>query len=66
MIYKYLIFIIKKNSKKTNYPKFLNPNDDNDILVKKSNFYFSKKTKEMFPIIDGIIIYNKNEIFINH
>ena len=57
------IFILEKNSNKSNKFNFLNPKDNNDILKNRTNFYYSKKTGQIFPIIDGIIIFNKNEIY---
>jgi ubiquinone/menaquinone biosynthesis C-methylase UbiE len=57
------IFILEKNSNKSNKFNFLNPKDSNDILKKKLNFFYSKKTGQMFPIVDDIIIFNKNEIY---
>lgn len=56
-------FILEKNSNKSNKFNFLNPKDSNDMLKKKLNFFYSKKTGQIFPIVDGIIIFNKNEIY---
>ena len=57
------IFILEKNSNKNNNFNFLNPKDNNDILKKKLNFYYSQKTGEVFPILDDIVIFNKNEVY---
>ena len=58
------LFIIEKKIKNKNMPKFLNPNDNSEILKKNSKFYFSGKTGELFPIIENIIIFDKKEIFV--
>jgi hypothetical protein len=57
------IFILEKNSKKSNKFNFLNPEYNNDILKKKLNFYYSEKTGQIFPIVDDIVIFNKNEVY---
>ncbi len=57
------IFILEKNSKKSNKFNFLNPNDNSDILKKNFNFYYSQKTGQIFPIVDDIVIFNKDEIY---
>jgi ubiquinone/menaquinone biosynthesis C-methylase UbiE len=57
------IYILEKNSNKSNKFNFLNPKDDKDILKNKTNFYYSKKTGEIFPIIDGVVMFNKREIY---
>ena len=57
------IFILEKNSNKSNKFNFLNPKDSNDILKKKLNFYYSEKTGQIFPIVDDIVIFNKNEVY---
>lgn len=57
------VFILNKNSNKRNKFNFLNPKDSKDILKKNTNFYYSKKTGQIFPIIDGILILNKNEVY---
>ena len=57
------IFILEKNSKKINKFNFLNPEYNNDILKKKLNFYYSEKTGQIFPIVDDIVIFNKNEVY---
>ena len=56
------IYILEKNSNKTNKFNFLNPENNNDILKKKLNFYYSEKTGQIFPIVDDIVIFNKNEV----
>jgi len=53
------VFIIEKNTKKNSKLNFLNPNDKNDILKKKKNFYYSQKHDEKFLIRDDIVIFNK-------
>ena len=57
------IFILEKNSNKNNKFNFLNPKNNNDILKKKFDFYYSEKTGQIFPTIDNIVVFNKNEIF---
>jgi len=57
------IFILEKNSNKNNKFNFLNPKNNNDILKKKLNFYYSQKTGQIFPIVDDIVIFNKNEVY---
>lgn len=57
------IFILEKNSNKNIKFNFLNPKDNKDILKKKLDFYYSKKTGKIFPIVEDILIYNKNEIY---
>ena len=57
------IYILEKNSNKSNKFNFLNPENNNDILKKKLNFYYSEKTGQMFPIVDDIVIFNKNEVY---
>ena len=57
------IFILEKNSKKSNKFNFLNPEYNNDILKKKLNFYYAEKTGQIFPIVDDIVIFNKNEVY---
>jgi ubiquinone/menaquinone biosynthesis C-methylase UbiE len=57
------IFILEKNSNKSNKFNFLNPENNNDILKRKLNFYYSEKTGQIFPIIDDIVIFNKNEVY---
>ena len=59
------LFIVSKNSKKKNKLNFLNPNNNKDVLKNNSNFCFSENTGELFPKINDIVIFNKNEIFIN-
>ena len=56
------IFIIEKNSYKSKKFNFLNPADKNDVLEKKLNYFYSKKTGQIFPIVDDIIIFNKKEL----
>ena len=51
------IFVLEKNSNKSNKFNFINPKDPNDILKKKKNFFYSKKTGQTFPIINDIIIF---------
>ena len=53
------IFVLEKNSNKSNKFNFLNPKDSNDILKKRKNFFYSKKTGQIFPIIHDITIFNK-------
>jgi ubiquinone/menaquinone biosynthesis C-methylase UbiE len=60
------LFIIEKNSQKYSKLNFLNPDYNNDVLKKNLNFYFSEKTGRIFPVIKGIVLFNKNEIFINN
>lgn len=60
------IFVINKDEKQSSKILFNNPNNDNDILEKNNNFYFSKISGEIFPIIDNIVVFNKNEIFIDY
>ena len=57
------IYILEKNSNKSNKFNFLNPENNNDILKKKLNFYYSEKTGQIFPIVDDIVIFNKNEVY---
>jgi ubiquinone/menaquinone biosynthesis C-methylase UbiE len=57
------IYILEKNSNKSNKFNFLNPENNNDILKKKLNFYSSEKTGQIFPIVDDIVIFNKNEVY---
>ena len=57
------IFILEKNLNKNNKFNFLNPKDNNDILKKKLNFYYSQKNGQIFPIVDDIVIFNKNEVY---
>lgn len=51
-------FILDKNSNKSNKFNYLNPKDSNDILKKKLDFFYSRKTGQKFPIVDGIVIFN--------
>jgi ubiquinone/menaquinone biosynthesis C-methylase UbiE len=60
------LFIINKNSQKFSKLNFLDPANDNVSLQKKSSFYFSEKTGRIFPIINNIICFNRNETFINN
>ena len=60
------LFIIEKNSQKYSKLNFLNPDYNNDVLKKNLNFYFSEKTGRIFPVINDIVLFNKNEIFINN
>ena len=60
------LFIIEKNSQKSSKLNFLNPDNNNDKLKKNLSFYFSEKTGRIFPIIKNIVLFNKNEIFINN
>ena len=57
------IFILEKNSNQKNKFNFINPKDSSDILKKKLNFYYSQKTGQLFPIVDDIVIFNKNEVY---
>ena len=52
------IFILEKNSNKSNKFNFVNPKDSNDVLKKRKNFFYSKKTGKIFPIINDIVNFN--------
>ena len=56
------IFVLEKNSIKSNKFNFVNPKDSNDVLKKRKNFLYSKKTGQTFPIINDIIIFKNKEI----
>ena len=43
------IFILEKNSNKSNKFNFINPKDSNDILKKKKKFFLFKKNRSNFP-----------------
>ena len=60
------LFVINKNTRRTNETKFLNPNDKSDVLKEKKQFYYSEKTGEIFPVIQEVIVFNKKETYIQN
>ncbi len=58
-------FIIKKRISNSITAKFLNPKNPKDVLKKNSNFYYSDKTGDMYPIIEETVIFDKNELYIS-
>ena len=61
------IFIVKKGkTEKNNKSKFCNPSEltNKDVLKKEDHFYFSETSGEIFPIINNIVLFKKNNIYI--
>ncbi len=60
------IYLIKKNSRSKNLPKFINPyyKERSDYLKEDDHILYSTKTGDSFFKVNKIVLFNKNNIYI--